>query len=115
MLFETGEATGTKAEFAARVGRWLAGSQAIVDEAGEEWSFMRGRKLEVDEGGRRYLRIFYRSDNGGRPSRSVFAFLDTTNGDVLRPEGWKRPAAKARGNLFDAAGGLSRVTACGPR
>jgi hypothetical protein len=71
--------------------------------------------LEVDEGGKRYLRIFYRHDNGGMPGRQVFAFIDTTNGDVLRSHGWKRPAEKARGNLFDASGGLGRITADGPR
>jgi hypothetical protein len=102
--------TATKmasAEFLAEVGRWLADCQAIVDK-GEDYT--RG-KLSIGEGGKRYLRIVLDHGDG----RRVFAFIDTTNGDVLKPDGWKRPAEKARGNLFDESGGLSRINSWGPR
>jgi hypothetical protein len=105
MLFET------KTDLMAEVGRWLAECQAIVD-AGK---YNQGEKLEVDPGGKRYLRIFYRYQECGYEGRRVFGFIDTTNGDVLKADGWKRPAEKARGNLFDESGGLGRVTAGGVR
>jgi hypothetical protein len=49
------------------------------------------------EAGRRYIRIV-RADGG---SRSVYGFVDTTNGDILKPASWKAPAKHARGNIFN--------------
>lgn len=45
---------------------------------------------------------------------SIYCFIDPTNGDVLKPESWSRPAKHARGNLFDASGGLERMGPHGP-
>ncbi len=43
---------------------------------------------------------------GGR-SKSVWGFVDLSNGDILKAAGWKGPAKHARGNIlkedFDAA------------
>ena len=100
MLFDTTEAPAeTTPDIMPEVRRWLAGCQAIVDA--DDNPIVRGRTLEIDAGGIRYLRIFYRAAE----SQFVFAFIDMTNGDVMKPDGWKRPAKKARGNLFDATGG----------
>jgi len=59
--------------------------------------------------GRRYYRI-ERIDN----QTSVHAFIDRTNGDVLKAAGWKAPAKHARGNIFDKSNGLDRMTSTGP-
>lgn len=48
------------------------------------------------EWGQRYVRIV-KEDN----QRVVFGFVDRTNGDILKAEGWKKPAKHARGNVLD--------------
>ncbi len=50
----------------------------------------------VSEKGSRYVRIV-KGDGGGR---SAFAFIDKTNGNILKPASWKTPAKHARGNIF---------------
>lgn len=50
--------------------------------------------------GRRYLKII-RNDSGG--SRSVYGFVDLTNGNILKAATWKAPAKHARGNVLDAS------------
>lgn len=55
----------------------------------------------------KYIRVVQRDDNHG----SVFCFIDSTNGNVLFPKGWKAPDLKnPRGNLFSEQGGLEAVT-----
>lgn len=63
-----------------------------------------GPKLSA-EPGRRYIRIV--SYNGSQ--RSAWAFVDTTNGDVLKSAGWKVPAKGARGCIYDNLIGTGRV------
>jgi len=58
------------------------------------------------ETGRRYIRVI----NG----TSVFAFIDLTNGDVLKAASWKAPARWNRGNLFDVNVGTKSMTPYGP-
>ena len=36
-----------------------------------------------------------------RNSKRVWAFVDKTNGDILKPESWKKPAKHARGNIYE--------------
>ena len=51
----------------------------------------------------------------GRPqSNSAWAFIDRRNGDVLKPASWKKPAKHARGNIFDADGGMKLIGPYGP-
>lgn len=58
--------------------------------------------------GRRYARIVSTDSHGS--SRSAFGFVDLTNGDVLKSDGWKSPAKNfARGNVADANTGTGRM------
>jgi hypothetical protein len=66
------------------------------------------------ETGQRYARVFMRNYyNHDADSRSVFCFVDLTNGNVLRPDGWKRPNLKVRnsiqGNVFDDQNGAGSI------
>lgn len=47
-------------------------------------------------------------------SRSCWGFIDLTNGDVLKSDGWKKPAKHARGNIRDDRQGMGQVSANGP-
>lgn len=56
--------------------------------------------------GKRYWKVILRT--------GVHAFVDTTNGDVLKPASWATPAKHARGNIFDDQNGLGKMTPYGP-
>lgn len=56
--------------------------------------------------GRRYARIVEERQE----QRSVYAFVDMSNGDLLLPATWKAPAKHARGNILDG----TALAACGP-
>jgi len=62
------------------------------------------------EVGTRYVRIVQNTPG----SRSAWAFVDKTNGDVLKAASWKAPAKHARGNLFDESNGLKYIGPYGP-
>ena len=53
--------------------------------------------------GVKYVRIVKSSVNGS--SSSAFAFLDR-EGNVYKPDGWKRPAAHVRGNIYNVTDAL---------
>jgi hypothetical protein len=64
----------------------------------------------VPEEGKRYVRVMSKSKN----SNSAWAFVDKTNGDVLKPASWKAPAKHARGNIFDQWNGMKWIGPYGP-
>lgn len=53
------------------------------------------------ECGTRYVRVV--KTIAGTSQRSVYCFVDRTNGDVLKAASWKAPAKHARGNIFREA------------
>ncbi len=54
------------------------------------------------------------SSADGGTGGSAWAFLNTENGDVLKPASFKAPAKHARGNIYDAHGGMGTVGVYGP-
>ena len=62
-------------------------------------------KFSFKRGGR-YVKVI----KGG----GVHCFVDTTNGNVLKPASWRAPAKHARGNVFDASNGLGSMGPYGP-
>lgn len=90
---------------------FMIGCKAISDANNRA----NGYRVEFDstfeaQPGKRYVRIVRRDVGQG----SAHAFIDLTNGDVLKPEGWKKPAKHARGNLFDEKKGLGAMGPYGP-
>ena len=68
-------------------------------------------RLEAIQGNR-YIKIVQQAiDSTGR---SAWAFIDRTNGDILKPASWAAPAKHARGNLFDEHKGMAHISAYGP-
>jgi hypothetical protein len=47
--------------------------------------------------GKRYIRVVKTNDSC---NRSVYCFVDKTNGNVLKAASWKAPAKHARGNIY---------------
>ena len=93
--------------------KWFKGATKIRDEylkknfpisyEQEELTFKKGKK---------YIKVIQRQK--GAKLGSVWAFIDTTTGDVLKPASFSAPAKGARGNIYDAKGGLGRISAYGP-
>jgi hypothetical protein len=104
---------GEKSDGLARLDRWLWAAQDIVnDYYSTKLSNLTPSLLEMSDG-RRYIRVDCIVD-GGLGQRSVWAFIDKTNGDILKPAGYKAPAKHARGNLFDINEGIGMLTPEGP-
>jgi len=81
--------------------------QGIIERHNQSMRYP--QELTIDEG-RRYLRIVRRDIS----SASAWAFVDKTNGNVLKPASWKAPAKHARGNIFDEHNGIQNIGPYGP-
>ena len=65
------------------------------------------------EFGRSYAKLISADVRGGELSaQSVYAFVDLTNGDILKAASWAKPAKRARGNVL-RADRMQAVTAYG--
>lgn len=93
-----------------RIQSFLAGCQQIVRKHHEEHFPILSVPVLSLERGRRYVRIV----STGSGHRVAWAFVDTTNGDVLKVATWKAPAKHARGNIYDDANGLKHIGPYGP-
>lgn len=90
-------------------------------------AFLKGAQRKINDGykdnvlipklsimrGKKYIRVVSGIE-GQRNTGSAWAFIEIETGNVLRPDGWKRPAKHARGNIYDGDNGLKTVTAYGP-
>ena len=72
--------------------------QDVVDEDMKKYSWV--NKLSVNKG-RRYDKIISEDIGTSSNQTRVWAFIDKTNGDILKPESWKKPAKHARGNIYE--------------
>ena len=85
---------------------FLAGCNKIVADHRYRRGFNLVAKPITARSGRRYIKLL--------GDTSVFAFVDRTNGDVLKPASYKAPAKHARGNIFLSDHGLGLVGPFGP-
>ena len=85
-------------DFDKKFDEFLEGCQKIVDEGMRNYSWE--RKLTARKGSK-YIKII--SDDVGKDSnsRTVWGFVNRSNGDILKPANWNRPAKNNRGNIFD--------------
>jgi len=113
-------------QFTEKLNSWLAGCQKkIVDHNKSQGYVLPDEQLTL-EPGKKYIRVvsnsydwvdFMDHSKGtvqSQHGKSCWAFINSENGDVLKPDGYKRPARHSRGNIFDEHNGLSRVTSYGP-
>lgn len=85
----------------AQLAAFCAAAQKVTDAAD------RDIKLTYERGNK-YARIV--EEMGSQ--RSVFCFIDLSNGDILKAASWKTPAKHARGNIIN---GASEVGPYGPK
>ncbi len=101
----------TTPEFDKAFDTWIKGAQKKIDDYYKKMKYdNQNRTLSYTNGPKR-IKIIQTNEAG---NTSVFAFIDKTTGDVLKPASWKAPAKGARGNIFDRDNGLGRITAYGP-
>ncbi len=98
---------------AAALASFVATAQDIVDAYfAKHCPVLKASKLSVQPG-RRYAKIVTtRTNQDGSAdvmSRSVYCFVDLTNGDVLKAETWRKPAKHARANIFASDFGASGI------
>lgn len=105
----------TELEIDRRIAAFVAGAQEIINgHFAANYSSLKPTNLTVERGPERHTRIVATQHLRAGEQRYVWAFIDQTTGDVLRPAGWKGPAEGARGNVFDEDTGLTGVTPYGP-
>lgn len=85
-------------DFEKKFDEFLEGCQKIVNEGMRNYSWE--RKLTTRKGSK-YIKIISEDVGNGSNSRSVWGFVDKSNGDILKPAGWSKPAKNNRGNIFD--------------
>jgi len=104
----------TTPEFEATLARFVSSAQAMIDDHNDKF-FANARARVNDpsfgakklslERGPKYIRVVVSDSYGDSKTgagRSVYCFIDTTNGNILKSASWKAPAKHARGNIFDA-------------
>lgn len=80
-------------------------NEAFVKHFKATYSMLTPPTVGIDGNGKRYIRVstfkFFEARGKSYPE-SVYFFVDTTNGNVLKPAGYKTPETKnPRGNIFD--------------
>jgi hypothetical protein len=103
-------------EFERALQGFIEGAQAKVDAYWTAAKFTYDKAPRISQQhprGPRYIRIV-RTDNDGS-SRSVYVFIDHTNGDILKGS-WKAPVKNGvRGSVFADDFGLSCVDSYGTK
>lgn len=97
--------------FDARLAQFVVGAQRIIDgyyNAAYPNSTAVLPPSLTTEVGPRYVRVVKNEALNG--SRSVYCFIDRTNGNILKAGGWKAPAKNGvRGSIMSENHGLDRV------
>jgi len=93
-------------EFKKSFDLYLQGCKDIFDQYWENNGFIHEKSVFDYKVGHRYVKVI----NGS----SVHSFVDMTNGNVLKPAGWSKPAKHSRGNIFDEKNGLATMGPYGP-
>lgn len=84
---------------------FMTGAQAIVDHYMEK-NFPNLPKVDLTyKIASKYIKVIREG--------SVYCFINTSNGDVLKAASWAAPAKGARGNIYNADYGVSACTAYG--
>ena len=83
-------------DFDKKFDEFLIGCQKIVDEGTRNLGW---RTTLSTRKGSKYIKIL--AEDSGHGNRRVWGFVEKSNGDILKPESWSRPAKNNRGNIFD--------------
>ena len=87
-------------DFETAFDSFLKSCQELMDDHMKQFSW---ECVLFVKSGRRYAKIIAKDvhDKNRYNSQRMWAFIDKTNGDILKPAGWKTPAKHARGNIYE--------------
>ncbi len=112
------ENTATPTEtFEEALARFVgAMQQAINEHFAREYTRLTPPALTYELGatGQKYVRIV-QEDRGGGTSRSAWAFVEISTGNILKCDGWKRPAKGVRGTIYTQNFAAYGCTTYGPK
>ncbi len=94
-----------------RLPRFIKGAQAIVDAYWVRMNFKHSKAptIQLEGNGVKYQKVVIVDDNGS--SKSVYCFVDLTDGRVLKAASYKAPVTtNPRSNVFAADYGASGLT-----
>jgi hypothetical protein len=91
---------------------WLEGANKILQDHMTANYPTNPREHLTASFGTRFVKVWRTNDAG--QDVSIHAFIDRSNGDVLKPASCNAPAKHARGNIFDANNGLKDMGPYGP-
>ena len=100
-----------------KIEAWVERCQHLMDKYYAKNFPSLCRQVLVINWGKRYAKIVRTETEDGKTkpfSKSVWAFVDMTNGNILKPASWKSPAKHARGNVEDDQEGMGWIGPHGP-
>jgi hypothetical protein len=99
--------TQTREEINDRIDLFVETLQDFyTEDFNRKYPMLEPSRIEID-GGVKYQRISVITRHKNTAGvvtdgqRSVYCFIDLSNGDILKAAGWKAPAKGARGNIFN--------------
>lgn len=92
----------TGADFDTAAKGWLKKAQGVLDAYYKKDSG--DHILELTAGGKKYVRVVKVSHG---KNKSAFGFICRETGNVLKADGWKRPARGPRGNIYSGKLGIN--------
>ena len=87
-------------KFEEALNKWLERASNIRKQEYLRSGYIMNDILEIDPKGKKYLRIKSRNINQPSGFGYAFCFIDKSNGNVLKPAGWQKPAPQPRGNIY---------------
>lgn len=88
---------------------WLTGANKLLADnyVASKWPANLPKDILIASEGERYIKV--KKVREGATTGAAYAFIDRTNGDVLKAASWAAPAKHARGNLLQPDNGLGCV------
>jgi hypothetical protein len=85
--------------FEAKLQEFIDFIQKMIDDYfANTYANIKPCKISIMRG-KKYIRVVRTTDEG-RGQRSVYCFIDTTDGSIYKSASWSAPAKHARGNIF---------------
>ena len=94
-------------DFDKALKHWIKEVQKMINISMKKYPNQE-EEIKIEPGGKKYVKISKVIKPGS--SKSAFAFIDKSTGDIFKPASWKVPAKHARGNLFDGLKGLGSIS-----
>lgn len=92
----------TQQNFGQRLNGFVDALQDYQNGLYANEKYLAAPRIETEQG-MKFVRIVSQNmdPRGIEGQRMVYCFIDMSNGDILKAEGWKKPAKGKRGSIFN--------------